>query len=233
MTAKEVLAELKLKGNESTKKILEKHGAPSNQYGVKVEELKKIQKRIKKNYELSLELFDSGISDAQYLAGLIADETKMTKKDLQHWADKANWSMLSEYTVAWIAAESDHGWELAVKWIDSDKENVQSSGWATLGCLVAIKPDDELDIAGLKKLVKRVEKKIHSAKDQVKNAMNNFMIAAGSHVKDLTALCMETAKKLGTIAINKGDTACKVPYAPDYIRKAIDRGLKKKKMARC
>lgn len=135
MTAKEILSWLKQMGSESTRKIFEKHGAPPNQYGVKIENLKTIQKKVKKNYELSLELYDSGISDAQYLAGLIADETRMTKKDLQHWADTASWYQLNEYTVAWIAAESDHGWELSLKWIDSKKENVQSSGglhWQTL-----------------------------------------------------------------------------------------------------
>lgn len=233
MTAKEILAELKSKGNESTRRIMEKHGAPSSQYGVKVEELKKIQKRIKKNYELSLELFDSGISDAQYLAGLIADETKMTKKDLQHWADKANWSMLSGYTVAWIAAESGHGWELALKWIDSEKENVQLSGWATLASLVAITPDDALPISELKALVNRVGKEIHSAKNEIKSAMNNFIIAAGGHVKELTSICIETGKRIGIVTVHKGNTACKVPYAPDYIKKMVDKGVKKKKMARC
>jgi hypothetical protein len=36
-----------------------------------VEELKKIQKRIKKDYQLALDLYDTGIYDAMYLAGLI------------------------------------------------------------------------------------------------------------------------------------------------------------------
>ena len=38
------------------------------------DDLKKYQKRIKKDYQLSLDLYDSGVSDAMYLAGLIADE---------------------------------------------------------------------------------------------------------------------------------------------------------------
>lgn len=93
MTAKEVLAELMSMANESTRHTLANHGAPSNQWGVKIGDMKKMQKKIKKDYQLSLELYDSGISDAQYFAGLIADETKMTKKDLQHWADTATWNM--------------------------------------------------------------------------------------------------------------------------------------------
>src|SRR5438105_3151398 len=101
MTAKAIVEELKALGNEGTKKVLVKHGAKEPFYGVKIEHLKKIQKRIKRDYQLALELYDTGISDAMYLAGLIADDAKMTKKDLQRWVEKAYWYMLSEYTVPW------------------------------------------------------------------------------------------------------------------------------------
>jgi len=70
----------------------------------------------------------------------------MTSKDLQHWVETAGWQMISEYTVAWIAAESEHGWELGLKWIDAKEEKIQSSGWATLANFVAITPDEELDM---------------------------------------------------------------------------------------
>src|SRR6185295_8188793 len=124
MTAAEIVEELKPLGSESIKKVLLKHGIKEPLLGVKVEELKKIQKRIKKDYQLALDLYDTGIYDAMYLAGLIADEMKMTKKDLQRWAEKANCDMLCSYTVAWVAAESQHGWDLAREWIDSPKESI-------------------------------------------------------------------------------------------------------------
>src|SRR6478672_8693271 len=109
MNAQEILDELKSNGNESLKNTLLKHGAREPFYGVKVEYLKKIQKRIKKDYALALALYDTGVSDAMYLAGLIADDKKMTKEDLNHWVKNAYWSMLFEYTVPWVAAESNHG----------------------------------------------------------------------------------------------------------------------------
>lgn len=235
MTTDQVLTELKKMGNESTKKVLMNHGAPVTQYGVKVGDLKKIQKKIKKDYALSLQLYDSGISDAQYLAGLIADEKKMTKKDLQHWVENASWLMVSEYTVAWIAAESDHGWELALKWIDAKKESVQISGWATLASLVAIRPDEDLDLVQLKSLLKRVEKEIHSAPNRVRYAMNTFVISLGAYVKGLTADALKAGKAIGPVHVEMGGTACKVPFSPDYIQKMADKGYigRKKKMARC
>src|SRR4051794_20527479 len=103
MTVDEVVKELKSLGSESIKKVLIKHGAKEPFYGVKVEDLKKIQKRVKTDHKLALALYDTGISDAMYLAGLIADDAKMTKKDLHKWLKKASWGMVSDYTVPWVA----------------------------------------------------------------------------------------------------------------------------------
>jgi len=89
MTKAEVMAELKKSGSDQTRKVLMRHGAKDPFYGVKVTDLKKIVNKVKKNHELSLELYDTGNSDAMYLAGLIADENKISKNDLQKWVQNA------------------------------------------------------------------------------------------------------------------------------------------------
>src|SRR5437879_679972 len=122
MTANEIVEQLKLLGLDSYKRVLLNHGVKEPVYGVKIEEMKKIQKRVKKDYRLALDLYDTGIYDAMYLAGLIADDLKMTKKDLQRWVEKATCDALCSYTVSWVTAESQHGWELAREWIASSKE---------------------------------------------------------------------------------------------------------------
>jgi len=118
MTTEQIMKELEKKGSESIKKIFLNHGAKEPVFGVKVGDLKVIQKKVKKDHQLAMELFGTGIYDAMYLAGLIADESKMSKKDIQQWAEKSPSHGISEYTVAWVAAESDYGWELGMKWID-------------------------------------------------------------------------------------------------------------------
>src|SRR5262249_8532901 len=158
--------------------------------GVKVEHLQKIRKRLGVNYKLALQLYDTGISDAMYLAGLIADDARMTKKDLQNWVNGAYWYMLSEFTVPWVAAGSPFGHELALKWIESKKEHVAAAGWATFSSLVAIKPDSDLDIDELKKLLDRVAKTVHDQPNRVRYAMNTFVIAIGGYVVPLHEAAM-------------------------------------------
>ena len=235
MNVESIMAELKAKGNEGIKKILLKHGVKEPFFGVKVEHLKVIQKKIKKDYQLAKDLYATGNADAMYLAGLIADEAKMTKKDLSTWVKQATSSNISDYTVPWIAAESHFGYELALEWIDAKEEYIAAAGWSTLCSLVAIKQDDELDLPALKKLLDSVEKNIHKASNGVRSRMNAFIIAVGCHVTPLSDYATAIAKKIGEVTVLKEGTACKVPNAVDYIKKAKDKGAlgKKKKMARC
>jgi 3-methyladenine DNA glycosylase AlkD len=235
MNATEIVAELKPLGKDSYKKVLFNHGIKEPVFGVKIEDMKKIQKRVKKDYQLALDLFDTGIFDAMYLAGLVADDARMTRKDLQHWVEKANCSMISECTVPWVAAESNHGSEVALAWIDSSDASVACSGWATLSSLVSIKDDAELDLAKLKQLLQRVQKTIHEQPNRVRYVMNGFVIAAGSFVPALTDLALKTAAKIGPVSVEMDGTACKVPSASEYIEKVRKRGAigKKRKTAKC
>lgn len=235
MTLNEIMQQLQQMGSDQTKKVFLRHGAREPFFGVKVEDLKKIQKKVKSDYQLSLQLFSTGNSDAMYLAGLIADPKQMTRSDLNDWVEKAYWYMISEYTVAWVASESNFGTELALEWIDSDKENIASAGWSTLASIAALKKDEEIDSSLYTGLLDRVSKNIHSEKNRVRYAMNNFVIALGGYCTHLTDNASKVASTIGVVNVEMGGTACKVPVATDYIKKMHDRGWlgKKRKSAIC
>ena len=222
-------------GSEQTKKTFLRHGAREPFFGVKVGDMKTIVKRVKKDHALSMALYDTGNSDAMYLAGLIADERKISKSDLRHWVEKAYWYMISEYTVAWVASESPYGWELALEWIESDREQTATAGWATLASWCTIRPDSSLDMDYLRKLLDRVANSIHQAPNRVRYTMNGFVMACGICVAPLSDYAVATAEKIGQIYVDMGDTSCKVPLAAAYIQNAKEKGKigHKKKMARC
>jgi hypothetical protein len=159
----------------------------------------------------------------------------MTKEDLNRWAAQADNKSLSESTVPWVASEGRFGWELALDWIDSDRDNIASSGWSTLSCLVSLKENTDLDLDRLKGLLHRVQETIRQQPNRVRSVMNGFVIAVGSYVAPLADIAMATAEKIGKVPVDVGATDCKVPYAPDYINKARARGSleKKKKTVKC
>jgi len=235
MTANEILAEIKPLGSDSYKRVIFNHGVKEPCFGVKISDLQKIVKRIKRDYQLALDLYDTGVYDAMYLAGLIADDMQMTKDDLQHWVAKAYCPGLSQATVAWVTAGSAHGWTLGLEWIEAEPPLVAVAGWATLGSLVAIKPDAQLDLAALNGLLQRVQETIQPAPDWVRYQMNSFVIAVGCYVSPLTDIAIQTAEQTGPVMADLGNNSCQVPFAPDYIRKVQQRGTlgKKRKTAKC
>jgi len=228
-----VLKELESYGDERTKNTFLKHGAQEPFFGVKVGDLKKILKKTKKNHALALALYETGNSDAMYLAGLMADEKQISKDDLNRWVEAAYWYYLSEYAVPWVAAETSHGFELGLEWIRSEKENIAAAGWSTLSNYASI--NDSLDLNAYSSLLDEIENTIHNAKNRVKYTMNGFVIAVGSFIPELTEKSKKVAAKIGKVNVFMGETSCKVPLAKDYIAKIESQGRlgKKRKTARC
>ena len=234
-TVKQVMAALKKYGNEQTRKTFLKHGAPEGIFGVKVADLKVVGKQIKGNQELACELYTTGNPDAMYLAGLLVDGGQLTKRELQTWVKSASWSMLSEYTVPWVAAESQYGRELALKWMDSKQESIGSSGWNTYASILAMTEDEDLDLDEIRGLLDRVVSQIDTAANRVRYTMNGFVIAVGSYVKPLMKDAKRAAKAIGVVSVDAGDTACRVPLATQVIQKAESAGRvgKKRKTVKC
>jgi len=234
MKVAEIMTELQAMGSESIKKILLKHGVKEPFFGVKVEHLKTIQKKVKKDYQLAKDLYATGNADAMYLAGLIADDKKMTKAELQIWVEQAVSNNIAEYTVPWVATEGNYGFELAVEWIEYSQEYIAAAGWCTLANFVSLKPDTELDMDKLKALLLQVEQNIHTSQNRIRSTMNMFLISLGTYVNELTDLTIATANRIGPVTVIKEGTACKTPSAVDYINKARAKGVvAKKKTVKC
>ena len=236
-TVASIMAELKKKGKESTRKIYARHGmVTENMYGVSVADLKVIAKTIKGKQALACDLYATGNMDAMYLAGMVADGAKMSVKELNAWAEgAANLQMIAEYTVPWVTVENAQGRELALEWTKSKKEHVSSSGWCTLSGLVATKPDSALNLVEIEGLLGRVVKEIKGAQNRVRYTMNGFVIAVGIYVKPLSKQAKAAARQIGVVSVDVGDTACDVPVATDRIEKieASGRAGQKRKTIRC
>ena len=235
MTFEEIMQFLEDHANPNGKKVLMRHGARDPFYGVRIGDLKKIVKKVNKNHDLALRLYATGNSDAMYLAGLIADETRMSKTDLQNWVKDAYWYLLSETTVADVAAETPFWHELAKEWIDSEVEMIACAGWSTYSAAISTRPNDELDPEEISRLLDQVGQSIHDAPNRVRYDMNNFVICAGSYIPGLSEKARKVAEAIGKVSVDMGGTACKVPFAPQYITKVIERGNlgKKRPSARC
>lgn len=213
------MKELEARASASTKKTLMRHGAPEPIYGVRIGDMKPLLKRIKGDQDLALQLYATGVSDAMYLAGLVADGGKMTLAQLDRWAREATWHMISGCTVPWVAAEHPDAVAIATKWMDSPKESIAEAGWSTMSSVVATVPDEKLPIPQLAALLERVVKTIGTSANRVRHAMNSFVICCGTYVGPLADQAMDAARRMGKVDVDVGDTACQVQDAVSYIVK--------------
>jgi len=235
MTLDEVMKELAAKATPSTRRTYLRHGAPEPVFGVRIGDLKPLQKKLKGRQDLALALYATKNSDAMYLAGLIADGKQMTRRQLDQWAAGATWHMIAGCTVAWVAAEHPDAIAIASEWIDSPRELTATAGWATLASVVATVPDTDLPMKPLGGLLDRCARTIQTAPNRVRYVMNSFVICCGTYVAPLADKAIATARKIGRVEVDMGDTDCQVPDAESYIHKSR-RGAAvapKRKTTRC
>ncbi len=236
-TVVSLMVELKKHGSEQTRKIYARHDLPADRmFGVSIAQLKVIAKTIKGRQELACELYETGNVDAMYLAGLVADGSQMTKKQLNNWAQgTTKMQMISESTVLWVTVESPHARALALDWIKSKNEYIAACGWCTYAGLVSTQSDDDLDLKEVESLLDVIVAGIDAAPNRVRYTMNGFVIAVGKFVRPLLDAARKAAQEIGTVSVEMGETSCSIPPAAATIEKAIASGKtgQKRKTMRC
>src|ERR1700674_3728439 len=84
-------------------------------------------------------------------------------------------------------------------------------------------------------LLGTIVREINGAQNRVRYTMNGFVMAVGTYVKPLLKQAKASARQIGAVSVELGDTACTVPLATAYIEKieAAGRVGKKRKTIRC
>lgn len=224
MTKDEVMAYLEAHRNAAVKRIYTSHGAIEPLFGVKLGDLKTLKKKIKTDHRLALELYQTGNSDAMYLAGLIEDPEQVTARQMEEWIKTANWDMLSDRCVAAVAAKTPFAFELARRWVASSNESTVCAGYGIYCILFSVLDDREIDFDEVRRLLDEMTGKIHDQTLRVQNGMKNFLINAGIYIKPLHDVALVAAEKIGAIEPAIVKNSCNIQTAVDYIKKYEEKG---------
>ena len=213
----EVMKELEKLGTAQNRKVYARHGVGEQMFGVSYANQGKLQKKLKTDHALALQLWDSGIHDARVLATMIADPAALTSRVLDEWSKALDNYVLTD-AFSKMAGQSQYAEQKMRKWIKSKDEWIGTAGW-TLVSLLAMR-DDKSNNGFLEELVPMIEAKIHQSKNRVRYAMNNALIAIGMRSAKLEKLAIAAAKRIGTVEVDHGETNCKTPEAVAYIKRA-------------
>ncbi len=219
-----ILTEMERLGTEQARKTYKRHGVGDNVYGVSYSDLGKFQKKLKINHDIALDLWASGIHDAQILALLIADPHKADSTTLDKWVQTLNNYVITDAFGAYVA-KTPLAWQKAEAWIQADHEWIAAAGWDILGSLAS--NDTTLPDSYFEPYLAIIERDLHNAKNRTRHSMNNALIAIGARNPTLQPNAVATAKRIGKVKVDHGLTNCKTPDAISYMQKVIDHKTKK------
>ncbi len=219
-----ILGELEALGTEQARKTYMRHGVSDNTFGVSYSDLGKFQKKLKTNHDIALDLWDSGIHDAQVLALMIADPQQADSKMLDTWSRTLNNYAITDAFVGYVA-KTRFAQQKAELWMQSDGEWISTSGWNLLGSLATA--DTTLPNSYFVDYIATIERDLHASKNYTRYAMNNVLIAIGTRNPALQANAVAAARRIGKVQVDHGLTNCKTPDAASYIQKTVDHKMQK------
>ncbi|MFB6586672.1 DNA alkylation repair protein [Bacillus thuringiensis] len=225
MLLEEVMQQLEEYGTVQNRKTYKNHGAKEPLFGVSFANLKLLKKKIKKDHDLAVELWETKNMDAMTLATYILDPKNLTTEQLNSWVQDVDYYCLMDVFMTSICT-SPIAIERMEEWTKSNDEWIGRAGWSLLAN-ISIK-NKALHDGFFSPYLEEIKENIHNEKNRKKEAMNSALIAIGIRNEDLERQAIEIAREIGKVEVDHGATSCKTPDAESYIKKARERAEKKK-----
>lgn len=100
--------------------------------GLAVPTLRALARQFKRDHELALALWDSGIPDAQILAGMVAEPAQLTLQQMDHWvAGMHAWDVCDQACLN-AFVKSPLAWEAIPRWARRKAEFEKRAGFSLL-----------------------------------------------------------------------------------------------------
>ena len=215
MNLDQAIEEIKLLSDPRAVKVWARCGMDaSNFLGANLTKLKALSKKIKKNHELALDLWETGIHDAKLLATMIEDPKKTTETQVDKWVEELEFWDLADKSSRNVFAKTSFAKKKMDKWIDSDNRLIRRAGFMILYEFAATKMKFEYD-----KYLPLVEQGLYNEHDMVRESANYVLIVCGLKVPGMKEQCLAIAKKAGKIIVDYGQSSCKVPDAVAMLSK--------------
>lgn len=133
---RDVLAQLERLGTRKTRDGMARYGIEARQaFGVTVGTLRSLGKRLGRDHELSLALWDSGWYEARLLAAFVGDPARVTRRQMDAWARSfENWADCDTACFV-LFDQSPFAWDKARQWSASPRELLKRGGFVLMACL--------------------------------------------------------------------------------------------------
>jgi 3-methyladenine DNA glycosylase AlkD len=212
MLYQEIIDKLNALSNPESVAGMRRFGIQSKKMlGVSIPKLRSLTKEIGKNHSLALQLWSSGIHEAQILASMIDDPELVTEKQLEQWVnDFDSWGICDQCCNN-LFYKTKFAYRKAVEWSNRKEEYVKRAGFVMMAVLaVHDKQTDDKTFISFLPIIKREAK---DDRNFVKKSVNWALRQIGKRNRILNRAARETAR-----AIRKQNSKSAKWIAADALR---------------
>lgn len=196
---------------------------PNNTLGVSMPNIRQLGKQ-KKDHDLALALWDTGIHEARILASIIDQPKLLTSQQMDLWtADFDLWDVCDQ-VCGNLYSRSPLAVEKALSWSKSDQEFVKRAGFALMA-YIAVHGKNVPDAVFIQ-FLETIESSAEDGRNFVRKAVNWALRQIGKRGGDLYQPALEISRRLA-LSTNKtarwvGMDAVKELETPSkYVKKRL------------
>ncbi len=192
---RDILKELRELGSERNRTGMARYGINvARAYGIPVAELRRISRRVGKDHELALALWDSANHEARILACLIDDATVVTEEQMEAWAgDFDSWDLCDQATNS-LFRKTPHAWTKAIEWSGREEEWVRRAAFSLMASLAC--HDNKATDADFLRVLPLIERAAFDERNFVKKAVNWALRGLGKRNAALNAAAIKSAERI-------------------------------------
>jgi len=127
---------LKSHGSRRTLEGMVRYGIHVDKaFGVSMANIQVLGKRLGRNHELAIALWDSGWYEARLLTSFVDEPERVTPAQMDRWCRQFdNWS-ICDTVCFFLFDRTPHAWDKVKQWSDQNDEFVKRAAFALMACL--------------------------------------------------------------------------------------------------
>ena len=191
----DALAWLERRGSQFNRDGMARYGIVAPKvFGVSMETMKSLAKKLGKDHELALALWDSGWYEARILTAFVDEPARVTPSQMDRWArDFDNWAICD--TICFhLFDRTPYAWQKVELWSGRKGEFVKRAAFALIAGL-ALHDKSSTD-AQFRKALRLIARESTDDRNFVKKGVSWALRSAGQTSASLHAAALELAEKL-------------------------------------
>lgn len=167
---------------------------PEKNYGISLKDLRPIAKEIGKDHRLALELWSTGIRDAQLLAVMISDPAQLTESEADKMVkDLVSWDVCDGFCM-WLVRYSTFAYGKAEEWSSRESEFEKRAAFALIASLAV--SDKKAPDSLFEHFLPMMERESSDSRNYVRKAVNWALRGIGKRNAHLNGKAIALASKL-------------------------------------